>query len=152
MMDVLDTNIVGKTMGPKRNPHIDKWLNTVSDSDLFITVFTIQEIDKGIALLRKNGNPDKVHAACEIENACDALILQFADRVLPLDVKSARDWGRRLAKHGTKNGNDLGIIAVIATQHHGVAVTQNLIDFRHRGIPVINPYDDPPAEFNDPET
>lgn len=56
MKFVLDTNVFCKLTGPNSNANIEKWRKTVNDSDLFVTVFTIQEIPKRIGLLRKTGS------------------------------------------------------------------------------------------------
>lgn len=118
---------------------------------LFVTVLTIQEIHKGIGLLRKSGSAQKIATASDIEVAFDAVLLQFEERVISLGSLAARDWGRRLARQGTKNSNDLAIIAIVATLPGAIAVTRNLVDFRHKGVAVLNPFDDR-HEFDDPET
>ncbi|MDB5933796.1 MAG: toxin/antitoxin system PilT protein [Massilia sp.] len=152
MKYVLDTNVVKRLATPKRNANVDKWLAVIDEPELFITCMTVQEVQKGIELLRRQGSAEKVETARQIEVAFDVFLSQVEGRILPLDAAAARDWGRRLARHGTRNANDLAIIAIVATQKDAVAVTQNLADFRHRGIRVLNPYDDPPSQFNDAET
>lgn len=152
MKYVLDSNVFKKISSQKRNKNIDKWLASIDDADLFITALTVQETQEGIERLRKNKDPAKVAAANEIERRFEEYLSEYEDRILPVDAKAAREWGRRLAKHGTKKANDLAIISIVAMQNDAVAVSQNLCDFRHRGITVINRYDDPPSEFSDPET
>ena len=152
MKYVLDTNVVKRISSPKRNANVDKWLASVNDSEIYMTSLTLQEVQKGIEMLRKNAAPEKVKTALQIEQAFDVFLSQFQERILPLDAIDAPQWGRRFAKQGTKNANDLAIVAIVATQDDAVAVTQNLADFRHRGITVLNPYEDPPALFQDPET
>ena len=152
MKYVLDTNVFSKMSGPNCNANIAKWRRTVNDSDLFVTVLTIQEIHKGIGMLRKSGGVEKIAKASAIEAAFDAVLSQFEERVISLGSAAARDWGRRLARQGTKNSNDLGIIAIVATLPGAIAVTRNLIDFRHKGIAVLSPFDDPPMKFHDVET
>lgn len=152
MKKVLDTNVLKKMSGPKRNANIDKWLLTVDDLELYLTTLSLQEMQKGIELLRKRADPAKVSIALQLERELDVLVSQFGERILPLDAPAAREWGRRLAKQGTKDANDLGIISIVATQPDAVAVTRNLNDFRHKGIKVLNPYDDPPSLYDDPET
>ena len=152
MKYVLDTNVVKRISSPKRNANVDKWLASVDDLELYLTPLTLQEVQKGIEMLRKSTDPGKVKSAQQIEQAFDVFLSQFEERILPLDAVAAREWGRRLAKQGTRNANDLAIISIVAMQDNAVAVTQNLADFRHRGITVLNPYEDPPAVFQDPET
>ncbi|NHZ37551.1 PIN domain-containing protein [Massilia rubra] len=152
MKYVLDTNVVKRIGSANRNANVDKWMATVNDSDLYLTLMTLQEVQKGIELLKRKSDPAKVLAARQIEQDFDKILSVFNDRILPLDALAAREWGRRLARHGTKEANDLAIIAIIAMHGDAIAVTQNISDFRHRGITVINPYDNPPSLFIDPET
>lgn len=121
MKYVLDTNVFSKMFGPKPNANIDKWLQNVDDSELFVTVVTIQEVYKGIALLKKGSDPAKLQAARQIEQGCDTLLTQFAGRILTIDAVVARQWGRRIAKQGTKNANDLAIISIVAMQADAIA-------------------------------
>jgi hypothetical protein len=152
MKYVLDTNVIKKISGKNRNGNIDKWLSGIDDKDLYVTSLSLQEIQKGIELLKRNADPEKAKTALKIQRELDAWLTQMEDRVLPLDAKAAREWGRRLAKHGTKSANDLAIISIVAVQDDATAVTQNLADFRHRGIRVLNPYTDPPTVHHDPES
>lgn len=152
MKYVLDTNVVKRISSANRNANVDKWMATINDSDLYLTVMTLQEVQKGIELLRRKADSAKALAARKMEREFDQFVARFNERILPLDALAAREWGRRLARHGTKDANDLAIIAIIARHGDAVAVTQNISDFRHRGITVINPYDNPPSLYKDPET
>ncbi len=154
MKYVLDTNALNQITRPKvqRNANVDSWLSTVNDNELYFTVLSVMEIQAGIEKLRRNKDPQKHVLAGKIQDDFEAILVEHADRILSVDVPAARDWGRRTQKHGTKNANDLGIIAIVSTQPDAIAVTRNEQDFRHRGIPVLNPFKNPPAEFHDPET
>lgn len=152
MKYILDTNVIKRFGGSNPNANIKKWHGTINDSDIYITALSIQEINQGIEKLRKTGDAAKIKTADTLRAALDQLILDFKDRILSIDDVVALEWGRRLSKHGTKNANDLAIISVVASNQPATAITQNLQDFRHRGIEVINPYDDPPSQYDDPET
>jgi predicted nucleic acid-binding protein len=152
MKYVLDTNVIKRFGGANPNPNVARWRQTLNDNEIFITSLSIQEIRKGIELLRRNSDPKKSQSAANLQLALDKLIAEFQDRILPIDTPVALEWGRRLAKHGTKDANDLAIVSIVAAHQPATAVTQNLADFRHRGVEVINPYDDPPGQYNDPET
>ena len=152
MKYVLDTNVVKRLASKKRNSNVDAWLATVSDNEIYMTVFSIQETHTGIELLKRNKDPFKVKAAIDLETKFEKHLKNMEGRILDLNAAAAKDWGRRLSKHGTKNDNDLAIISIVATEINAVAVSQNLIDFRHRGITLINPYDNPPSIYTDPES
>jgi predicted nucleic acid-binding protein len=152
MKYVLDTNVIKRFGGENPNANIKKWHRTINDNDIYITALSILEMNKGIASKRKKGDAGSIKLANSLSAGLNQLILDFKDRILPLDEVSGMEWGRRLAKHGTKDASDLGIISITASNQPATVVTQNLQDFRHRGIKVLNPYDDPPSKFNDPET
>lgn len=152
MKYILDSNVFKRVAGSNRNKNVDKWLATVNDADLYVSSLTLLESQQGITLLRKSADLSKVRTANEIESELNGFLTDLGDRILSIDQLAAREWGRRLTKHGTKKWIDLGIISVVATTPDAVAVTQNLEDFRHRGLTVINPYDDPPSTYSDAET
>ena len=153
MKYVLDTNVLKQftKLKSQRNANVNQWLASRDDKQLYITALSAMEIQMGIEALRKRAEPGKAAVAAQIERDFDALLQKFKDRLLAVDVAAAREWGRRLTKHGTKNRNDLGIIAIVATQARAVAVTQNESDFRHRGIRTINPFKNPAVECHDSE-
>lgn len=150
MKYIIDTNVVKRLGGGNPNKNVQAWLSTISASDLYISAFTLQEISKGVEAYKKSSKADPKTTA-SLESALNVLRQNFQGKILPLGEDAAVDWGRRLAKHGTKNGNDLAIISIVATNPPATAVTQNIQDFRHRGIDLLNPFDAPPSCFSDPE-
>ncbi len=69
----------------------------------------------------------------------------MSDRILPVDSAVAQEWGRMLATR-EKHIDDAGIAATAKT--HGLTVvTRNVADFRGRGVPLLNPYKDPPERL-----
>ena len=51
-MYVLDTNVISAVRRPDRAPQVAAWLNGKSEQDLFLSVITIGEIERGIARKR----------------------------------------------------------------------------------------------------
>jgi predicted nucleic acid-binding protein len=68
---------------------------------------------------------------------------QFRDRVLPVDVPVAREWGRLVAE-SIRAGRLLsvpdGLLLATATIHRLVLVTRNERDCAGRGVDVVNPW------------
>jgi len=67
----------------------------------------------------------------------------FADRILPVDVAAANEWGRLLAgseKAGTALGGIAALIAATAIVHDLQVVTRNVGHFRPAGVDVICPW------------
>lgn len=133
-MYLLDTNVLSALRRPDRAPQIADWLRTKAEDQLFISVVTIGEIERGIAL-QEDRNPD---FASDLRGWLDRTSLLFADRLLAFGPEDARIWGRLSARIG-HNGADLQIAAT-ALAHGAVVVTGNVSDFEPTGVEIENPF------------
>ncbi len=140
-MYLLDTNIFRHLDDEVAHPKVRKWLRTLSDRDLFVSVISLRESRKGVERLRQR----KADIAAQISAVLDELVASMSDRILPIDSAVAQEWGRMLATR-EKHIDDAGIAATAKT--HGLTlVTRNVTDFRGRGVPLLNPYKDPPERL-----
>lgn len=121
------------------------WLATVKDSQLYISVASLMEHRKGIEILR----PRKPEVAAEIEQELNNMISNLGDRILAIDATIADLWGRLLAPHPQKSRTNVCIDAVIAASALGKywIATNNVDDFRGKGLNIINPFRNPPEEL-----
>lgn len=133
MILLLDTNIVSALRRPERAPLVLNWLERQEPSDLYLSVITLGEIERGIAQQRKR-NPE---FAADLRAWVDETVMLFSDRILPFGVEEARIWGDLSARLG-HDGADL-LIAATALARNGAVVTQNGKDFAPTGVTVINP-------------
>lgn len=133
-MYVLDTNVVSAVRRPDRAPQVAAWLNGKSEQDLFLSVITIGEIERGI---RQQEGRDPVFAR-DLRSWLDRTILLFSDRLLPFDAEDARIWGRLSVEIG-HTGADL-MIAATALRHTATVVTGNVSDFAPTGVRIENPF------------
>ena len=133
-MFLLDTVVVSEIRRPRADRGVMAWFSSVSSSDLFLSTITICEIEIGI---EKQRNDNRQFAA-ELDQWLDITLRTFADRILSLDVTTARRWGMLSARVGNK-GLDLAIAAT-AIEHGLVIVTRNVDDFTPTGVKVINPF------------
>ena len=134
MMYLLDTNVVSALRRPDRNPAPTLWLKDQRASDVYVSVVTFGEIERGIAQQIPR-NPD---FARDLAQWLDRTLALFADRVLPVDVATARRWDRLSADLGHQSA-DL-IIAATALEHGLTVVTRNVRHFEPTGVPVLNPF------------
>jgi predicted nucleic acid-binding protein len=106
---------------------------------VFLSVVTILEIEKGIALLANRGATAK---AAGLDAWLAGLASAYNDKVIGLDVTAAALAGRLEAK-AVAAGHDPGmadaIIAGIAQAHELRIVTRNLRHFLPFGVPVVSP-------------
>jgi hypothetical protein len=101
---------------------------------LFISVITLGEIMKGVALKQCTD----ARAASVLQKWLEQLRLDHADRILPVTDRIALEWGR-LAAIRPRSIAD-GLIAATALVHGKVVVTRNSVDFEDTGVEVINPW------------
>ena len=100
-MYLLDTNVVSALRRPDRHPAPTLWLKDQRASDVYISVVTFGEIERGIAQQIPR-NPD---FARDLAQWFERTLALFADRVLPVDVATARRWGRLSADLGHESAD-----------------------------------------------
>jgi hypothetical protein len=136
---LLDTNVISELVKPKPEPKVAEWIEATDEELLFLSVLTLGEIRKGIALLRDPARQVKLEAWL-----ARALPVRFADRILSIDEGIAERWGvlSALAK-ATKNHNlpviD-GLLAATAQHYNLTLVTRNIDDVIGTGVPVFSPW------------
>ena len=114
------------------HPKAAAWLRLQTASELYLSVISLGEIERGIALA-----PDPLFAA-EISTWLENTLRFYADRILPVTPDIARRWGRMSAK---LSGHDADLmIAATAASHRLTLATRNVRDFKSTGVAVVDPY------------
>lgn len=132
-MYLLDTNVLS-ALRRRRDPNVHAWTARTSESDLFISVITIGEIERGIERQRKQ-NSD---FARDLEDWLDVTLRVYGERVLPLTGGIARRWGRLAAQLGNRSPDMM--IAATAIEHGLTVATRNVSDFEPTGVAIFNPF------------
>jgi toxin FitB len=127
----------------QRGPLLLDWLQRNGASG-FLSVMTITEMDSGMLKLRRDSKDAR---AAEIAVLMSAIVADFGDRVLPMDVETARSLAR-LAEETIPQAVALPdlIIAATAARHGLTVLTRNLKDFRRLSVPARDPFTDLPAD------
>jgi len=133
-MFILDTNVLSAVRRPDRAPKAAAWLRGRAEQDLYLSVITLGEIERGI---RQQDARDPSFAR-DLQAWLDRTVLLFSDRLLPFEAEDARIWGRLSAEIG-HNGADL-MIAASALRHGATVVTGNVSDFAPTGVALENPF------------
>jgi predicted nucleic acid-binding protein len=133
-MYVLDTNVISAIRRPDRAPRVEAWLQTKPEAELFLSVITLGEIERGIRA-QERGNPA---FAADLRAWVDRTVRLFSDRLLPFGPEEARIWGR-LSQDIGHGGADL-MIAATALARGATVVTGNVQDFRPTGVMLENPF------------
>jgi predicted nucleic acid-binding protein len=94
----------------------------------------IGEIRQGIERLR----PRNEAQAAALESWLDGLVAGYHDRILPITVEVAQEWGRLNA--AVRPPIVDGLLAATAKVHRLVLVTRNVADVASTGVAVVNPF------------
>ncbi|MEI1251122.1 type II toxin-antitoxin system VapC family toxin [Rhizobium aouanii] len=137
---LLDENVL-REFSPRGHANVRKWIASVDDTELRLSVATLFEKRRGAEMLKRR---DPGRAAAIIRGIA-TLEKAFADRILPVDATIVEEWTRLL---GAKNKDrwDLALAAT-ARVHRLVLVTRNIKDFEGRGARLLNPFTDPPERI-----
>jgi len=119
----------------RRSRNVVHWIGRVPSHDLFVSVLTVGEIERGIEQQRHTDPPFSENLAAWL----DLMLRAYEGRILPVDVAVARRWGRLSHQIGNK-GLDLAIAAT-ALEHGLTVATRNVSDFVPTGVAVVNPFD-----------
>lgn len=136
---LLDTNVLSEVQRPVPSPKVLAWLDTVDEDRAFISVASIAELRRGVALL----DDGRRRAALTAWLSHD-LPARFADRILPIDHAEAERWGDLMAqsrRSGLAFSVMDGFFAATALVHSLTLVTRNVKDFAAFGVPLLNPWD-----------
>ena len=133
-MFILDTNVISAVRRPDRAPKVAAWLRGRAERDLYLSVITLGEIERGIRQ-QEARDPDFAH---DLQAWLDRTVLLFSDRLLAFEAEDARIWSRLSAEIG-HNGADL-MIAASALRHGATVVTGNVSDFALTGVALEDPF------------
>lgn len=140
-MYLVDTNVLsaGAPTKAQAAPALAAWLERHNHL-LYLSAVTVAEIEDGIAKARREGASAK---ADRLAAWLDSLLHLYSARILPLDVKVARQLGglsdRARAAGLSPGWADLAIAATAAA--HGCTIlTRNLKHFHATGVAAADPF------------
>ena len=134
-MFLLDTDVLSALRRRERHPEAVRWVETQRTADLYISVVTVGEIERGIA----QQQPRDPSFAGELALWLDRALAWYSDQILIVDAATARRWGHLSATLG-HDGADL-LIAATALEHGLTVVTCNVRHFEPTGVPTLNPFE-----------
>ena len=134
MSFLLDTDILSAIRRKQRDQNLEKWLLSINSLDVYISVVTIGEVERGITQQRRN-NPE---FAEDLQRWLDTILQRYQQRILPLSISIAQRWGRLSGELG-HNSADL-MIAATALEHNLIVATRNTRHFEPTQVSLINPY------------
>ncbi len=136
---LLDTNVASEQIQSRPEPSVNGWLRAQPAETLYLSVVTLGELHKGIALLPLG----KRRSVLE-EWLRDDLLPVFAGRVLPVTQAIASRWGVLTADRqrvGRPLGAADGLIAATAFEYNLILATRNTRDFDGLELSLLNPWE-----------
>jgi hypothetical protein len=141
---LLDTNVISLVAPAKTKVAADfiGWLERADNNgQLYLSVVTVHEIEKGIRLLEHKGATAK---ALALRTWLSGLITSYSDRILPLDIQVTSVSGQLEAKaiaSGHSPGMADALIAGTAMALELTVITRNVRHFLPFGISAYAPED-----------
>jgi len=137
---LLDTNVLSEVQRPAPSKKVMSWLDTVDEDRVFISVASIAELRRGIALMDEGRR--RTALAAWLANDLPG---RFAERILPIDYAVAEHWGELMAlsrQSGVALSTMDGFFAATALAKNLTLVTRNVKDFGSFGVALFNPWDE----------
>ena len=135
-MFLLDTDVLSALRRREQHPELAQWLGRQRTADLYLSTVTVGEIERGIIQQQRRD----ASFARELMVWLDRVLALYGDRVLTVDVSTARRWGRLSGSLGHESVDLL--IAATALEHGLTVVTRNIRRFEPAGVPAFNPFGD----------
>lgn len=138
MKYLLDTCIVSELIKESPSENVISWLKNQDEANLYLSVLTFGEIQKGIEKASDERRKNKLTTWLE-----EDLKQRFKGRIIPIDQNVAIKWGE-IQGITEKSGKTMpsidGLIAVSALVYHCTVVTRNTSDMKNSTVELLNPW------------
>ena len=138
MKYLLDTCVLSELVRSRPDAQVIDWLRRQDSESLYISIVTIGEIEKGIVKRVQDERAAVLRKWLHTE-----ILGDFSDRILPVDLRVALEWGRicgEAERIGKKRPAVDALIAATASVNSLKLVTRNISDMTGMGVPVLNPF------------
>lgn len=135
MKFLLDTNVVSELRkGARADRKVAAWFHGLAPDELFLSVLVVGELRRGIERIRRR-DPKTAQA---LDRWLAGLAAGFEDRILPVDLRVAEEWGRMNVPNPLPVLDAL--MAATAKVHGFVLATRNVKDVASTGVTTVNPF------------
>ena len=131
---LLDTGVVSELRKPAPDEGLVSWLGGVRTEEIFLSCLLLVEL-RAVAERLRSADTD---TSAALDRWLDGLTATFAERVLPVDVAVADQWGR-LNGQWALNATE-GLIVATAAVHGLSVVTRNPAALLGLDVAVLNPF------------
>ena len=135
-MYLVDTNVISESRkGARANRGVVQFFRSTRPSERYLSVQTVGEIQRGVDNIRRRGD---VNQALRLDSWLEAIVIEYAHRILSFDFDCARVWGRLMSPQASHPVDKQ--IAAIALVYGLDVVTRNVDDFSTTGVTLLNPF------------
>lgn len=138
MKYLLDTCVISEIIKPLPDANVIAWVQDKNESNLFLSILTFGEIQKGIEKANDPARKKKLQLWVEQD-----LKQRFEGRIIPVDMAVSARWGvvQGQAELAGKPMSVIdGLIAVSGLVHHCIVVTRNVDDMAQSSVELLNPW------------
>ena len=135
---LLDTNVISELVKPRPEANVTVWIEGTDESLLYLSVLTLGNIRRGIAVLPQSRRRATLEAWLDKD-----LCARFENRILDIDQEVADRWG--LLTAAARNSGIVlpvidGLLAATALEHNLTLVTRDTGQIPSMGVAVFNPW------------
>lgn len=139
MKYLADTNFLSELLKPRPNPGVMRWLLSVDENDIAVSVITLGELQRGASRLRPGDRQIRLQTWID-----SYIIPRFSGRFIGIGMAEMLEWGTRYG-HFERQGSPRSLLdsllAVTALTNNLAVVSRNVRDVDGWGVEVINPWD-----------
>ena len=138
MTFLVGANVLSEARRPEPDRQVLEWLDRLDEDRAFISVVSLAEIRRGVALMEAGRRRDAL-----AEWLARDLLERFAGRILAVDENTAFAWGDLMAEAKRRCiglASMDGLLAAAALTHDLTLVTRNVRDFESLGVRLFDPW------------
>lgn len=138
MKFLLDTCVISELTKKKPNPKVIQWIKKKHEIDLYLSVLTLGEIQKGITKFFESKKKKDLQEWLEND-----LPQRFERRFLTVTMAVAKKWGEiegETEQKGEKMPAIDSLIAATGIVNNLTVVTRNTEDMKRSGVKLLNPW------------
>jgi predicted nucleic acid-binding protein len=137
---LLDTNVLSELRKKNCEIRVRNFVDRLGEKSFYLSVVSIGEIAFGMERLPPGRKKNEFQYFLDIQ-----IPEWFEGRIIPLDSKVMREWGRMCAGTGRTLPLLDSLVAASALVHSLTVLTRNVRDFMDiEGLLLVNPWEEEP--------
>jgi len=140
MAYLLDTCTISEMVSARPSKSVLEWFQAQDERDLYLSIITIGEIEKGIYQLPSSKKRVKLESWF-----FDKLAPSFRGRILNIDRKFITTWAKMMAglkAQGVVRPSFDSLLEATALEHDLILVTRNVRNFAGSTVTILNPWEE----------